>query len=132
MQSQPNISVMDVINLWLFGWLFNKHKVIAPHDHGPQTQLRVESALRISKLMTRLHFSQFLWNVIFPKFLGQALPYWSIVAVSGIRKKKTTLKEMTFTEKNVETFRVFPKIIRFFSIFIWLGKQIVRYIILTE
>ena len=44
-------------------------------SHRPQTQLRVECALRLSKLMTRLHFPQLLWNVTFLKCLGQALPY---------------------------------------------------------
>ena len=44
-------------------------------SHGPQTQLRVECALRLSKLMTRLHFPQLLWNVTFLKCLDQALPY---------------------------------------------------------
>ena len=52
---------------------FRRSLVSKPH--GPQTQLHVKCALRISKLMTCLHFSQFVWNVIFPKFLGQALPY---------------------------------------------------------
>ena len=75
------------------------HKRLVSKPHGVQTQLRVECALRISKLMTSLHFSQFLWNVIFPKFLGQALPYQGMETVSGIQKKKTTLKQITFTEK---------------------------------
>ena len=68
---------------------FRRSLVSKPH--GPQTQLRVECALCISKLMTRLHFSQFLWNVIFAKFLAQFLPSWGIETVSGIRKKKNTL-----------------------------------------